>query len=509
MAITAQTLIACGWCGLVLATAAQSPGQSVRPVSINDCIQMALQHNLDIQIERCGPEIGRFVLENSYGAYDPLLRFTARETFASVPRLVDPQKQNVDYPYEETIDTYAPGLTGRTPWGLSYGLGASWDSSRLVSFLPISFDFPTGRRDTNQYQSTVVLTLRQPLLKNFWTDADRYRISLNKKNLKISELALQQQIINVVTQVELAYYDLLYTRELINVQRKALELAQQVLEENRQRQAAEKVGLLEVQQAEAQVETAQANLIAARQADLEQQNALKALLSDDYRSWPDVRLEPTEKPLLASSVFNRQESWQTAMDSRLDLRQFRLELEKKDLAIRYYFNQLFPALDLVGSYAHDAGGLSYGDVWQQLGKGSHPAYSYGVVISVPLTRKAERSNYRAAQAAQKQSQLQLKKLEEAILIQVDNAGRTVEMASQQARAARRAREYAEAALAGEQKRLEVGGSTTFVVLQLQRNLTEARLAEIRALADYNKALVQLAFGEGSTLERHHIGVEVK
>ena len=470
---------------------------------------MALQHNLDIQIERCGPEIGRYVLESSYGAYDPLFSFTARETFASVPKFIDPKKPNVDYPYEATTDTYAPGLTGRTPWGLSYGLGAAWDSSRMLSFLPISFDFPTGRRDTNEYQGMVVLTLRQPLLKNFWIDADRYRISLNKKNLKISELALQQQIINVVTQVELAYYDLLYTRERINVQGKALELAQQLLEEDRQRQAAEKAGLLEVQQAEAQVETAQANLIAARQADLEQQNALKGLLSDDYRSWPDVRLEPTDKPLLAPRVFSRQESWQTAMDSRLDLRQFRLELEKKDLAIRYHFNQLFPALDLVGSYGRNAAEPGFGDALHDLSTGAHPAYHYGVVISVPLSRKAQRSNYRAAQAAQKESLLQFKKLEEAILIQVDNAGRTVEMAWQHARAARRAREYAETALAGEQKRLEVGGSTTFVVLQLQRNLTEARLAEIRALADYNKALAQLAFSEGSTLERHHIGVEVK
>ena len=56
---------------------------------------------------------------------------------------------------------------------------------------------------------------------------------------------------------------------------------------------------------------------------------------------------------------------------------------------------------------------------------------------------------------------------------------------------------------------ENGKSTAFEVLQLQRDLTSARGSEIRALADYNKALAQLALDEGSTLERRAIDMDVK
>ena len=92
---------------------------------------------------------------------------------------------------------------------------------------------------------------------------------------------------------------------------------------------------------------------------------------------------------------------------------------------------------------------------------------------------------------------------------MDNAGRLVQTTYQRVHSTRQARVYAEAALGAEMKRLAVGKTTSFVVLQLQRALTEARLAEIRALADYNKAQVQLAFSEGNTLLRNRLNVDIK
>ena len=80
---------------------------------------------------------------------------------------------------------------------------------------------------------------------------------------------------------------------------------------------------------------------------------------------------------------------------------------------------------------------------------------------------------------------------------------------QSVQATQQARTYAEAALDAEQKKYAVGKSTTFTVLQLQKNLTSARSDEIRALADYNEALANLAAKEGSTLERNGIKLETK
>ena len=74
---------------------------------------------------------------------------------------------------------------------------------------------------------------------------------------------------------------------------------------------------------------------------------------------------------------------------------------------------------------------------------------------------------------------------------------------------RQAREFAEAALDAEQKKYDNGASTPFLVLQTQNALTTARSAEVAALAAYNVAKAQLAFQEGSTLEKNKIELKVK
>ena len=123
---------------------------------------------------------------------------------------------------------------------------------------------------------------------------------------------------------------------------------------------------------------------------------------------------------------------------------------------------------------------------------------------MPLTLRAERSSYRAAQAAQKQALLRLKQLEQDIVLQIHDAVKLAQRNYDRVGAARLAREFAEAALDAEQQKLESGESTTFVVLELQSKLTKARGAEIQTLADYNKSLAELYFREGTTLERSHI-----
>lgn len=495
-----------GLCALLWAVSgvAQTTNLPVRTISLNECLRMALQHNLDVQIERWAPEIARFTLRSSYGIYDPILDFTAKETYDSFPAQDDPRKQNPYDAYKITTDTFAPALSGRLPMGLTYGLSAGSDFSRTSTEL-----LPIGLRETNDYAATASLALRQPLLKNLWIDAERQTILVNKKHLKIAEQSLRQQLINLVTKVQVAYYELIFARENIKVQQKALDLVRQLVKENRDRLNVGRLAPLEEMQSESQAETSLTDLIAAQQSSAEQQNALKSLLHDNFRDWPDVVLEPAETLGVLPFAFNRTESWQTAIAQRPDYQQMRLELEKRDLMVRYRRNQLFPNLDLVGSYGGRGVRNSFEDAVTEVNHIAYPAYSYGVVFSIPLSRQGERNSYKAAQAAQQQGQLQLKKLEQEILIQVDNAGRLVQTTYQRVHSTRQARVYAEAALGAEMKRLAVGKTTSFVVLQLQRALTEARLAEIRALADYNKAQVQLAFSEGNTLPRNRLNVDIK
>jgi outer membrane protein TolC len=95
------------------------------------------------------------------------------------------------------------------------------------------------------------------------------------------------------------------------------------------------------------------------------------------------------------------------------------------------------------------------------------------------------------------------------VVEVDDAVGDARTAFERVDATRKAREYAEAALDAEQKKLESGKSTSFFVLEFQNQLTAARLAEIRALADYSIALSQLALVEGTTLEKNQIDLTLE
>ncbi len=480
-----------------------------RFVSLQECLRMALEHNLDVQIERYTPQIARLNLDAAYGAYDPNFTLSAQDDSRSVPGEIDPKRTNPDVPYELNQELYSSSLSGRLPTGMSYKLAGTTDFLMADTQLTPTAFYPTGLRHTNEYLASAALVLQQPLLKDFWIDQTRLTIRINKKNLRIAELALRQQLINTVAKVQVAYYELIFAREKVKVVQKALELTKQLLADNRIRLQAGKLRPLEEKQTESQAATVEADLEAARQALADQQNVLKGLINDDFRSWPDIVLEPTEALLAVAQPFVRSESWEKAMNLRPDLAQMRVDVEKKDVVVRYNFNQLFPSLDLVGSYGGLAVRDTLGGALGDVGEVANPAYSYGVVLSLPLSNRTQRNNYRASQAAKKQALLQQKKLEQEILMQVDNAGRLTQTAYRRVTSTHQARVFAEAALEAENLKLTAGLSTSFIVLQLQRNLTDARLAEIRASADYQKALVQLGFSEGSLLERNRLYLDTK
>jgi len=145
----------------------------------------------------------------------------------------------------------------------------------------------------------------------------------------------------------------------------------------------------------------------------------------------------------------------------------------------------------------------------QLGGRDYPYWTIGGQVSFPLGNINARNTYKAAKLTKEQIALQLKQLQQNILIQIEDAIETAKTALQRAAATREARIYAGAALDAEQKKLENGKSTSFQVLQLQRDLTTARSTEIRALADYNIALANLAANEGTTLDRRHVKLDVR
>ena len=138
----------------------------------------------------------------------------------------------------------------------------------------------------------------------------------------------------------------------------------------------------------------------------------------------------------------------------------------------------------------------------QISQRNAPFYSYGAQISVPLSNIGPRNQYKSTKATLQQIVLQLKQFEQNVMVEIDNAVKQAQSSYESVDATRQARIYAEDALDAEQKTYAVGKATTFEVLQFQNTLTTARGAEIRALANYEEDLANLALQEGSTLERN-------
>jgi outer membrane protein TolC len=379
---------------------------------------------------------------------------------------------------------------------LTYELGGDVANTRTTE--------GTGRLEDSRGSASI--QLRQPLLKNLWIDASRLNIQVNKKLLGISELGLRQQIMNTVTSVELAYYDLKLARQNVRVQEQALALAGELLAANRHRVEQGVLAPLDERQAESQVASQRAILLVAQRLLAAQQNVLKGLLSDKMAEWQDVLVEPVDEISAPQIALDRQSSWQKGLTLRPDFQQARLDLERLGYILKFSRNQLYPQLDLVGSYGFGGAGREYAGVFGDIRRGLSPAYSYGATLTIPLGNRAARNNFKISKAEQQQALVKLQRLEQNIMLQIEDTVKLAQTNFERVGATREARTFAEAALEAEQTKLENGRSTSFFVLQLQRDLTAARSAEIQALADYNKALAQLALREGSVFERNNLNL---
>ncbi|HWI59516.1 MAG TPA: TolC family protein, partial [Bacillota bacterium] len=414
--------------GLVLCAAATASAQTAlaptntRPVSLRECIDLALEHNLDLQIEHLTTDIARYSLQSSYGAYVPTFSFRARHDYVSQPGDFDPQKFNPDFPYELKTDSFGPTLAGRLPWGLDYDLSAiAREDNAKTDFRGDPGDarnFPGGIRQTNNYYSNARITLQQHLLKDFWIDPYRETLVIRRKQLKMSEQALRFQIMKTVLAIEVSYYDLIAAREKIRVEEKALELRQQLLAETRRRVQVGDLPPLDSEQAETQVQNTLTALAAAREAFTTQQNGVKRLLTDNFKQWVDTDLQPADPLVALPAQVNRSASFQSALPNRPDLMEARLAVEKSDVVVKFSRNQLFPSLDLIGRYGGQGVNDDPGSAVNDTFSFRNPEYFYGAVVSFPLSNVAERNNYRASKAAKQVAQLQLKKAEEEILVQV-------------------------------------------------------------------------------------------
>ena len=255
------------------------------------------------------------------------------------------------------------------------------------------------------------INLTQPILRDAWIDQGRAQILINKRMLKSSEFSFVGQIMQTVSAVEQAYYNLVAARENVKVAEKALELAKRTLLGNRKKVEVGALAQLDEREAESQVASSEADLLGAQRDLALRGSVLKNLLTSDYPKLHGIQFVPSENLVPVPMAFEVQESWRKGLAQRPDLQQARIDLERRDITLRYQKNQLFPALDLIGSYGHNGLNSSYGRVLDDLTKGE--SFLFLRFPAEHPTGQCSRSKYpQATKAEKEQALLQIKKLEQ-------------------------------------------------------------------------------------------------
>jgi outer membrane protein TolC len=466
-------------------------------ITLEDAIQRTLAKNFTIKVSGFDAAISSARLTEAYGKFDPVLngRYDYSESFN--PALADATtgfRPAASFGKSDSVDL---SLGGLLPWGMTYRLGANGTNSR-----------GTFNNYADNYDTFAGISGTQPLLRNFGFGPTLASIRIAQANRGISQWFFRQSVMDTVTRVIFAYHDLNFAYANLRSAIRSKELALQLLEENRKRFQVGSMSEFDVTSAESRAATRDESILIAQNRVRESENLLKQLTTDDQTTNLLSRHFAIEPPPPAPIVMvDAATGFRTALDKRPDYQQAKLELKRDGISSRLARNQMLPRVDLVGSYGYNGYDTDLGVSRRQVKDEDYRAYSWGVVVSVPLTFTTERGRYRAAKLQQRQSETELQRLEQDIVVRVGNAAGQIETAQKRVQSTRRARELAQYTLDSEVKRLRAGASTTFFVSQQQEILSNAEVREAGAQSDYAKALAEYDRQLGVTLEKLSITLE--
>ena len=488
---------------LTLATAgshvrAEDITNQVRSLTLHECVGRALENNLEIKSERINPTIGSWGVVGAQGVYDPTL--TGSINYEDNTQPLDPERAASLGTASIKQQQLTPQLSlgGKLPTGAQYGLSAI--DTRTSGTLASNF----------VYTGTAAVSLTQPLLKNFGLGVNAATIRIARASRSIAVENFVQLVMSKINDVSTAYYELVYAIENHKAALETRELARQLLDENRQREKIGTMSRLDVIQAESGVASSEQNVITTERAIKDNENTLKRLICQQVMEFRGVSLTPVDYPVVQMVETDVARSTRTALQMRADYLSAKQVLEKQNILVQFNRNQLWPEIDLQGSYGLNGRSDSgFADFVDNTASTKSPVWTVGLTVTLPLGDRQARANYHTARLHAEQQLLSLKGLEQDIIVRVDNAVGHVETNLKSVEAARAANRLAQESLDAEKKKLLTGTSTTFLVLQAQSQLAAARSAEIRARADYSESLVALDLAEGTVLQKNNIVLDEK
>jgi outer membrane protein TolC len=498
--LTPRRLIALSFFSLAALSSPAQPGpanSNAEPITLDEAIQRALAMNFAIKVEGYDAAIATARVTESLGKFDPVIsgNYTYSESFN--PSLIDSSTGLRPAPSYQKTDDYDVGVGGVLPWGMTYRLGTSTTNSR-----------GTFNAYADNYSTFAGVSGTQPLLRNFGFGPTLASIRIAQANRGISEWAFRQAVMDTVTSVIFAYHDLIFAHANYRSAVRSRELAADLLAENEKRFKVGSMSEFDVTAARSRVASREEGILSAERQIRESENFLKQLVSDDKTpGLLDRHFTVAPPPPAPIVVVDAAADFRVALDQRPDYQQAKLSLKRADINTRLQRNQLLPRVDLVGSYGFNGYDTDLRTSRRQLRAEDYRTYSWGVAVSVPLTFTTERGRYRAAKLQERQAATDLERLEQGIVVRVGNAAGQIETTQKRVQVTRQAREFAQATLDAEVKRLRAGTSTTFFVSQQQEILSGAEVREAFAKADYAKALAEYDRQLGITLSKLNINVD--
>jgi outer membrane protein TolC len=492
--------------------AVQPPSRPVLNLKIDDAVQRALERNLDIAVERLNPQTFDLSLAALEANYRPT--FNSTLGYRDTNQFTTSQTAGADVLNTITF-TGNTGLSQNFKWG-GGNASVAFNNSRIEN----SNRFATRNPTLN---ANFTASLVQPLLRGFRTDSSRATLRVTRLNQQISETQLKATLTNTLSTVRNAYWDLVYAVQAVEAAQRSFDLANRLVADNRTRVEIGTMAPIDVVQAEAEAATRRQTLVQAQATRRTAELALKRLIvsgtEDD--AW-NAELNPVERPAFTPAPIDVDAAVRRALEQRTDVSQVKEQLEINNVQLRLLTDQTLPALDLTASYGMQGiGGTQFvrsglgGDVTQTINSGywdalrilrnlDAPTWNLAVNFSYPIGTSSADANLARARIQVRQAQAQIKQLELQIATEVTNAALTVQSNAERVQAAGVARELAEKRLEAENSKFEVGMSTNYFVVQAQRDLADAQNTELRAIADYNKSLVEFERVQQTSLSRGNI-----
>jgi outer membrane protein len=535
-------------------------------LSLQDTIALALENNLDIELQRYTPQIAdtNLLRTQAGGFASPVstsvfagpssvtgaapssglegLLIAGSTQLGPTPPSFDPALiGGLSWAHQTTPQT-SSFITGTNSLIQRQDLSSIAAQQYFTSGTLVNLGLSNNNTITNSARSdfspvtnaSLSLTVTQHLLQGFGVAVNTRQIHIARNNREVSDLTFRAQVITTVAAVMDLYWDLVSYNENVRVQRDALAADDRLLRDNTKQVEVGTLASIEIVRAQAEIASAQQALTVAQTQLLQQEMILKTALSrtgllnpevasahvilTDHIQVPDVEAIAPIQDMVAQ-----------AFASRPELSQFRILMQNQEIGIRGTRNELLPTLDLVGSLSNNglagqvnqipqaAGGVpraptaffvgGYGTVLSQLFARNFPNYAIGFNLNIPLRNRTAQADLIASELALRQQQIGVQRLENQVRLEVQNAVIGVQQSRAQYESAIKQRVLQQQTVEAEQKKLEMGVSTTYNVILTQRDLTTAESNVVAATSAYSKAKVEIDRATGQTLYNNNVSLD--